>query len=210
MKASIEKKFSNSKNHYVLAIGRYIDFEEKKQNIKEEYLPDSNIINSTHIIQTKAVFSECENYRYSLSRRIMNVKGKITYIMFNPNIRDDLQLGQTANFCFNYAVEQGYGVMEIVNLFALRSKSIEQLKGKVKNEKIDPIGADNNFYIINAINSADKVVLAWGAEGGFKRRDKFVLDMLKERPIFCFGKTFNGKPLYPKKSIEVKLVNYRQ
>ncbi|RST60228.1 DUF1643 domain-containing protein [Siminovitchia terrae] len=160
---------------------------------------DNSTIKLSHVIETQAIFSECKKYRYSLTRKVTTLKGKITFIMFNPNIRDDIQLGSTSNYCFNYTLDNKYGAMEIVNLFALRTRSIKELKECVRNNDIDPVGDLNNWYIENAIKDADKVILAWGAAGGFQRRDKYVLNLLKETPLYCFDTTIQGKPEYPKR-----------
>lgn len=93
-----------------------------------------------NINRTEAVFSECGNYRYLISRSIQDNSRRMTFIMFNPNIRDDIRLGPTSNYCFNYAIDEGYGKVEIVNLFALRTRNIKELKRRVKDKVIDPIG----------------------------------------------------------------------
>ncbi|MFJ7976515.1 DUF1643 domain-containing protein [Peribacillus sp. NPDC096379] len=163
------------------------------------------VLRSTHKIETEAIFSECGNYRYSLSRSVAGKDGKMTFIMFNPNVRDDIQLGATANYCFNYAIENKYGKVEIVNLFALRTKSIRALKEKVKNNGIDPVGPLNNYYIQKSIQNSDKIVLAWGSNGGFNRRDREVLKLLNDSTLFCFSKSRKGKPGYPKRSMDIDI-----
>ncbi|OZI12989.1 hypothetical protein CEW92_03830 [Bacillaceae bacterium SAS-127] len=163
---------------------------------------------SSHTIETKAVFSDCGKYRYSLSRKIVGRDRKITFIMFNPNVRDDIQLGPTANFCFNYAVKHNFGEMELVNLFALRSESISKLKDQVRDQGIDPVGYLNDYYIKEAVKGVEKVVLAWGADGGFKRRDKEVLQMLENASMYCFKKTSKGKPEYPKRTMDIELMKF--
>ena len=114
----------------------------------------------------------------------------------------------TANYCFNYVVYQKLGEIEIVNLIDLHSKSIKELKSLVKLKNIDPVGAINNQYIIDAVKDADKVVLAWERSGSFQRRDKQVPRLLGGRPLYCFGKTSNVKPIYPKRNKNITLVQF--
>ncbi|WP_349768587.1 DUF1643 domain-containing protein [Priestia megaterium] len=166
-----------------------------------------SILIKRNVIETEAVFSECGSYRYLLSRSIQGKPRKMTFIMFNPNVRDDIQLGPTSNYCFNYAINKGYGKVEIVNLFALRTRNIKELKQRVKSEEIDPIGGLNDNYITNSIKDADKVIIAWGSEGGFKRRDSQVLKLLKGTNIYCFGKSKKNKPVYPKREKNTKLMS---
>ncbi|GIN96122.1 hypothetical protein J6TS1_19920 [Siminovitchia terrae] len=98
--------------------------------------------------------------------------------------------------------------MELVNLFAFRSESIKKLKERVRYENVEPVGDLNNQYLIKAIKDADKVMVAWGSNGGFQRRDKAVLSLLKDIPLFCFNKTSMGKPEYPKRIKGVELIEF--
>ncbi|MCP1161317.1 DUF1643 domain-containing protein [Bacillus infantis] len=165
------------------------------------------ITHKTNIIHTEAIFSDCEKYRYSLSRKVEGKPGKVTYIMFNPNMRDDIQLGITSNYCFNYTMKLGFGEMEIVNLFALRTKSIRDLKNMVKMRR-DPIGVENDQYIKRSIEKANMVIVARGSSGGYLKREKTVLDIIKDSNLYCFGKTKVKKPIYPRRSMETDLKPY--
>lgn len=135
-------------------------------------------------------------YRYSLTRIWDETLPKITYIMLNPSVADHLKGDPTLNKCLNYAIDQGYGSIEVVNLFAYRSTDPDQLK-RVHN----PIGFDNDQFIMNAVKNAKTIVLAWGGENGkLMNRDKAVLGLLKDykNKIKCFEDFTNKKkPQHP-------------
>ena len=82
--------------------------------------------------------------------------------------------------------------MEVVNLFAYRATS----PGALLHVQ-DAIGCENNHQILTAANLSGRIVAAWGTAGAFLDRDKAVLSMLKDRPVFCLGRTSGGHPRHP-------------
>ena len=93
-----------------------------------------------------------------------------------------------------FAQDWGYVCVEVVNLFALISTNPLALKSH-----FDPIGPENNSYILNNAYQADRVILAWGAYGGFMNRGQHVVDMLNKRKIdsWVLGYTNDGHPKHP-------------
>lgn len=95
-----------------------------------------------------------------------------------------------------------------MNLFAYISPYPQDLK------KIDdPIGENNNEYLLEVAKMADKIILAWGnAFNGevFNKREKEVLELLKDYSCYCIKKTRDDKfprhPLYL--SSELKPIPY--
>lgn len=147
-------------------------------------------------MKCKSVMDLEKMYRYSLIREWDITLPKIVYIMLNPSIADHLKGDPTLNKCLNFAIESGYGSIEIVNLFAFRATDPGKLK-KVKN----PIGINNDAFIINAVTDAETVILAWGAEKGkYLSRDEQVLELIYQfkDKIKCFEDySDTKKPQHP-------------
>ena len=51
--------------------------------------------------------------------------------------------------------------------------------------------------ILSEAHHADKIVVAWGTHGTFMRRDRAVLDLLKDFDLYCMGTTNDGHPKHP-------------
>jgi hypothetical protein len=128
-------------------------------------------------IKTKAIYNQGkQDKRYSLIKEWYK-KGeavkKATVIMYNPSISSDLKTDLTVCKCLNFLIDQGFNAMEVVNLFAKRSKDPSEVK---KADKIhDPL---NHSFIKEAFESAEIIIVAWGSNGGKKKRDKAVLQLL--------------------------------
>ena len=104
-----------------------------------------------------AVFSEDRCYRYLLRRRVGESSRRVLFIMLNPSKADEKRNDATIRRCVGFARSWGFGILEVVNLFALMSTNPEALL-KAK----DPVGPDNDAAIRAALEVADTVVLAWG------------------------------------------------
>jgi len=96
-------------------------------------------------MKTSATFSDCRTYRYSLTRRWGD--GEIqTWLMLNPSTADEVKNDPTVERCQRRAQQSGFGALEVVNIFALRSTDPSALYV----DGIDPIGPDNDQYILDA------------------------------------------------------------
>ncbi|XAK55451.1 DUF1643 domain-containing protein [Bacillus inaquosorum] len=162
--------------------------------------------------KVKAIFNSDDEtkrlYRYMLDCEWDEELNKVTFIMLNPSIADTSECDKTLNRCVNFSKSWGYGGMIIVNLFAYISPHPQDLK-KADN----PIGENNNEYILEAVKMADKIILAWGNTLNgkvFNRRKKEVLELLKGHSHYCIKKTKDNKfprhPLYL--SSELKPIPY--
>lgn len=139
-------------------------------------------------------------YRYQLWRT-WSIRGRVVWIMLNPSTANASIDDPTIRRCIGFTKQWGFGSMEVVNLFALRSASPKSLL-----DHGDPIGRVNDKTIKNAlVNARDGswdvcVVAAWGA-----LRPRFVkraLDVVAlcgdmEVPLLCLGHTKDGHPRHP-------------
>ena len=141
-----------------------------------------------------AVFSEDRRYRYLLRRRVGDSEKRVLFIMLNPSKADEERNDPTIRRCIGFARSWGFGILEVVNLFALMSTYPKAL---LKAD--DPVGPDNDATICAALESADTVVLAWGNHGlDHEKRVAEVTTMAwkADRPC-CLGMTVKGAPRHP-------------
>jgi hypothetical protein len=140
-----------------------------------------------------ATYSDCALYRYRLWRAWCGGDRAILWIMLNPSTADHLGVNDpTIARCERRSVAWGFGRMEVVNLFALRSPDPLALR-----RSADPIGPDNDRHVAEAARSADVIVCAWGAQGALRRRAGAVRALVAGRALSCLGLTRSGEPAHP-------------
>jgi len=142
------------------------------------------------IIKKSAVFSTCNQYRYSLSR-VWDIKRKpALFIGLNPSTANETEDDPTIRRSMYYAYNWGFGGIIMVNLFAFRATMpIDLKKAKL------PIGEENNKFIIECQKKASIVIVAWGNNGALLSRDKEVLDFITN-PM-CLKVNKSGQPAHP-------------
>ena len=141
-----------------------------------------------------AVYSECEKYRYALTRT-WNKKGRrVTFVMLNPSTATEMQNDPTVERCERRARVLGFGAFRVTNIFAWRDTDPQNMRNAP-----DPVGGENDFYIRESVLWADQIVAAWGAHGAFMQRGAAVWQILHstKKPIFHFGLTKDGHPKHP-------------
>jgi len=132
-------------------------------------------------------------YRYSLTRVWSDRFPRIGLIMLNPSTADATKDDPTIRRCINFAKSWGYGGIEVGNLFAYRAT--HQL---VLRRVVDPVGRENDCYLLQMQQSVEKIVVAWGNYGSWQQRDKSVLRLLsQDRVLHCLGITLQGQPRHP-------------
>src|SRR5262249_32293760 len=104
-----------------------------------------------------AVISGDGRYRYSLTRR-WGRGPRALWIMLNPSRADREVDDPTIRRCIGFSGSWGYGAMEVVNLYALRTPEPRLLR-----RHPDPVGPENDGWITRASRRATEIVLAWGA-----------------------------------------------
>lgn len=154
--------------------------------------------------KSRAGFSSCGRYRYTLVRTWDVDAGRVCFCMLNPSTADASKNDPTVRRAVGYALDWGYGSIEIVNIFGLRSTDPQ---GLYKLE--DPIGLSNNAALRRAFRRADTIVCAWGSHGALHNRSAHVRAMLRREHVsaHCLGVTNAGEPkhpLYIAKSVELQ------
>ncbi|GAB4229052.1 MAG: DUF1643 domain-containing protein [Elainellaceae cyanobacterium] len=148
-----------------------------------------------------AIFDATGCYRYWLWRTWDSEAAALTFIMLNPSTADDQVDDATIRRCIRFAQAWNYGSLSVVNLFALVATYPQQLRSAA-----DPVGHDCDRYLLEAVDRAAQVIVAWGNWGRLHQRDQAVLSLLAaHQPLYCLGTCQNGQPrhpLYLPKSIE--------
>ncbi len=155
------------------------------------------MITRTHIkddAPSTAVYSECERYRYALTR-IWDPAGKrVLFIMLNPSKATEVQNDPTVERCERRARALGCGAFQVTNIFAWRETDPHKMR-----KAADPVGPENDRVIAAGVDWADQVIAAWGTHGAHQDRGPAVTSLLHAtgRPIHTLGLTKHGHPKHP-------------
>lgn len=141
-----------------------------------------------------AVISECEKYRYVLTRKIPQAVRWVKpclFIMLNPSTADAELDDPTIRRCMGFAKEWLCTELTVVNIFALRATDPKELY-----QAADPIGPENDKHLWEQIDKhsvGGVIVAAWGAHKIAEERG----NKIAEIGLQCLGKTKNGSPRHP-------------
>jgi hypothetical protein len=141
-----------------------------------------------------ATYDRSRRFRYRLSRVWDPVGPRICFIMLNPSTATASELDPTVSRTVRWAQQWGYGSVEVVNIFALRSTDPKHLRSAG-----DPIGVGNDTAIATAAGQADLCVAAWGTHGEFLGRGASVASSLltSGHQLQVLGLSKHGHPRHP-------------
>ena len=125
-----------------------------------------------------AIISHCGIYRYLLQRSWDVRLEAVCFVMLNPSTANASMDDPTIRRCLGFAQRLGFGQLEVVNLFALRSTDPANLR-----KHIDPIGPENDEQIVAAVKVCHMTICAWGGNGSYRNRDKAVLKLLRDNGV---------------------------
>jgi hypothetical protein len=149
--------------------------------------------NNVDGIEYGAIFDVSGRYRYSLWRAWSPYHTHIVFILLNPSTADEHKNDPTILRCMSFARAWNFGSMDVVNLFAYRATDYRELFNAS-----EPIGAENNRFLMQAVEHASTIVLGWGVRGTFLSRDRQVMSLLAGRnDLHCLGIAKNGQPRHP-------------
>lgn len=101
-------------------------------------------------------------YRYTLHRIVgMLGEGTLLWVMLNPSTADEREDDPTIRRCIRFTRDLGFGVMRVVNLYALRATSPSALRLTQY-----PIGPSNDATIrdeVAELGLGDAIMAAWGS-----------------------------------------------
>lgn len=137
-----------------------------------------------------AQFDPTFAYRYLLIREWDSSLPTACFIMLNPSTADATKDDPTVRRCIGFAKRWGYGVLEVVNIFAYRATAPADLW-----PLSDPVGPENDAHIADAVQRASIVIAAWGTHGAYRGRGAEVAARLTDAK--CLGATQAGHPRHP-------------
>lgn len=143
-----------------------------------------------------ATFSPCREYRYALWRNWQGMfDGKNGYAMFiglNPSTADETEDDPTIRRCVAFAKRWGYDGLCMTNLFGFRATDPDVMLAKA-----DPVGPDNDRYLVEMARNAGVVVAAWGTPGTHMARNATVRKLIANLHYLRLTKDGHpGHPLY--------------
>jgi len=144
--------------------------------------------------ESLAVYSDCEAYRYALTR-VWDATGKrVTFVMLNPSTATEVQNDPTVERCERRARALGFGAFQVCNIFAFRATD-----PKVMRKATDPVGPANDEAIRKGCLWADQVICAWGTHGAYLSRGPAVETLVRatEKPMAHLGLSKAGHPKHP-------------
>ncbi|ORW08024.1 MULTISPECIES: DUF1643 domain-containing protein [Mycolicibacter] len=144
-----------------------------------------------------AVLSGDRRYRYRLGRRWDCELPTLGVVMLNPSTADEHGDDATIRRVVGFARQNGYGGIDVGNLYGLRSRDPKELW-----RHADPVGPDNDAHLEQLSRSHDLVLLAWGASA---RQDRaaHVMQLLRRSSrkhggaVAVLGWTQGGQPRHP-------------
>jgi hypothetical protein len=137
-----------------------------------------------------ADFSPDRLYRYRLYRVWDKSKLPLMFIGLNPSTADERIDDPTVRRCLRFAKDLGYGGLIMANAFALRATSPTALKAVN-----DPVGPENDAWLIKLAQGAGLVIAAWGNHGSINGRGQQIRQLLPK--LHCFVLTKTGQPKHP-------------
>jgi hypothetical protein len=148
----------------------------------------------TLLSKSTAIYSDCERYRYALTR-VWDAQGKkVLFVMLNPSTATELQNDPTVERCERRARALGFGAFRVANIFAWRDTDPRKMRAAA-----DPVGPENDAAILDGASWADSIVAAWGTHGAFLDRSVHVAELLckKQYVLHHLGLSKEGHPKHP-------------
>ncbi|MBI6630115.1 DUF1643 domain-containing protein [Pontibaca salina] len=141
-----------------------------------------------------AIYSDCERYRYSLTR-VWDARGKRAhFVMLNPSTATEMQNDPTVERCERRARTLGFGAFRVTNIFAWRDTDPRAMRAAA-----DPVGPANDAAILDGLDWAEQTIAAWGTHGAHLDRGPQIADLLHQsgKPIYHLGLSKAGHPKHP-------------
>lgn len=136
-------------------------------------------------------WSPCKRYRYTLWRVWAARPEKICmFIGLNPSTADEFENDPTVRRCIGFAQREGCDALVMTNIFAFRATDPDDMKAVA-----EPIGEENNEWLVRCSSLSTIVVAAWGVHGEYRGRAQEVAALIPN--LVCLGTTSAGHPRHP-------------
>ena len=143
---------------------------------------------------SEAVYSDCERYRYALTRVWNRDAPRVLFIMLNPSKATEVQNDPTVERCERRARVLGFGAFRVMNIFAWRETDPRLLRAAES-----PVGLENDRLLLDGLAWADTVIAGWGVHGAHLARGPAVEALLRGAgaKVHCLGLSKAGHPRHP-------------
>lgn len=144
-------------------------------------------------MEKSAKLSPCGHFRYRLGRR-WGEGDVLVFVMLNPSTADHRDDDATIRRCIGFATRSGYAAIDVVNLYAYRTRSPRELQASGYNA-----GPENDLHILDAVTQGACVCVAWGRNARDPSRRRHVLALLDRAGVnpMALGLTREGLPRHP-------------
>ncbi len=112
------------------------------------------------------------------------------FIGLNPSTADETNDDPTIRRCISFSKAWGCDSFCMTNIFAFRATD-----PKVMIAEPNPIGDENDDWLVRCARKASIIVAAWGVHGEHMGRGKVVARMIPG--LKCLGVTKDGYPRHP-------------
>jgi hypothetical protein len=143
-----------------------------------------------------AHFSADGSYRYWLTRA-WAPSPWLNFICLNPSTADSKTDDATVRKLRAFARRWGFGGFCLTNLFAYRATHANDLRAAP-----DPVGPDNDRWLVKVASEASTIVVAWGAAPQRERAQRvlMLLESIRSQSqagLWCLSLTRGGHPRHP-------------
>jgi hypothetical protein len=139
-----------------------------------------------------AEFSPDRVHRYWLWRTLDNSHRRVAFIGLNPSIANEVRNDLTVSRCMGFAKEWGFGRFDMLNAFAFVATYPKDMRAAA-----DPVGRNNDEWLLRITNEVDFVVAAWGNDGAYLGRGQQVRGLLHGVQLHHLGLTVRHHPRHP-------------
>lgn len=150
-------------------------------------------------IDAGAELSACGNYRYLLWRVWNEYRPMAVFVMLNPSTADANTDDPTIRRCVQFASENGYGGLFVVNIFAYRATDPASLP--IGSMAVSEIGLPdiNLKTILGACQKSEVIVAGWGKHWQAQANGRMLTRKIQDAGfhLHCLGLNKDGSPKHP-------------
>ncbi len=146
--------------------------------------------------QYTCIFSSDRKYRYVWSYQWGEpLLGRCLFIMCNPSKANETRTDNTVARCIGFTAGWGFDELIVCNIFAYISTDPRMLKAS----HIEPIGMENDHYIVEAADRSDLIICGWSNQGLYGKRGDAVKNLLLDlgHKLHYLQMNASGQPKHP-------------
>jgi len=138
-------------------------------------------------------------YRYWLERQWGAFAPWFTVVMLNPSTADAEKDDPTLRVCMRLAQREGFGNLQVFNLFAYRTPDPRELK-RAQKAGVDVVGIGNPSLLTGAaLGTIGPIMVGWGANPIARDQAAWFTEEAVRlgKDLVCVGVNQDGSPKHP-------------